>query len=182
MAEQIYKLSPHRDLQCYFLTPSAIAAMSQARESGFVLSGSWRQQFDWAVVEWNRDNVFEHPALRYLPDGDLSGLTLTYLERRTGCVPAESNLYPVVDWNNLRIWAPNVEGLPNTAGVTETVYHVNLAGNPVLNQPSLIVPTSQAEYSPASATMTLTPSSLAAGSQVGLAWLNEFYFYTLVGG
>jgi hypothetical protein len=74
MAEQIYKLSPHRDLQCFFLTPSAIAAMSQASENGFTLSGSWRQQFDWAVVEWNRDNVYEHPALRYLPDGDLSGI------------------------------------------------------------------------------------------------------------
>src|ERR1700691_5904067 len=134
MAEQIYKLTPDRDLQCYFLTPSAIAAMSQANESGFVVSGAWRQQFDWAVVEWNRDNVFEHPALRYLPDGDLSGLTLRYEEQRSGCIPFESNLYPVVDWNNLRIWAPNVPGLPNTEGVTETVYHVNF------NQPAIISP------------------------------------------
>ena len=30
MAEQLYKLSPDRDLQCYFLMPSAIAAMSNA--------------------------------------------------------------------------------------------------------------------------------------------------------
>lgn len=175
MPEQIYKLSPHRDLQCYFLTPSAVAAMSQANESGFVLSGSWRQQFDWAVVEWNRDNVFEHPALRCLPDGDLSGLTLTYQEQRTGCILFESNLYPVVDWNNIRIWAPSISGLPNTAGVTETVYHVSLSK-------PLISVTSLNGYTPASATMTLVPSSLAAGEQVGLAWLNEFYFYTLVGG
>jgi hypothetical protein len=85
MAEQLFKLSPHRDLQSYFYQPSAIAALSGASESGFTLSGTWRQQFDWAVVEWNRDNVFEHPALRYLPDGDFSGLTLSYIEERIHC-------------------------------------------------------------------------------------------------
>src|SRR5579875_1413203 len=102
MPEQLYKLSPDRDLQSYFFMPSAIAAMSQAGPAGFTLSGRWRQQFDWAVVEWNRDNTFEHPSLRYLPDGDLSGLKLTYIEQRRNCIPLESNLYPVVDWNDLR--------------------------------------------------------------------------------
>ena len=51
-----------------------MAALSGTSASGFTVSGCWRQQFDWAVVEWNRDNVFEHPALRNLPDGDLSGV------------------------------------------------------------------------------------------------------------
>ena len=76
MTEQLTKLRPDRDLQCYFQQPSAVAALSEATANGFHVSGSWRQQFDWAVVEWNRDNVFEHPALRNLPDGDLSGLRL----------------------------------------------------------------------------------------------------------
>jgi len=31
----------------------------------------------------NRDNVFEYPGLRNLPDGDLSGLQLSYQEERT---------------------------------------------------------------------------------------------------
>ena len=79
------KFRPDRDLQCYFFRPSAIAALSETSEHGFTISGSWRQQFDWAVVEWNRDNVFEHPAFRYLPDGDLSGLTLSYEETRENC-------------------------------------------------------------------------------------------------
>ena len=57
-------------------------------------SGTWRQQFDWAVVEWNRDNVFEHPALRYLPDGNLSGLTLSYIEQRTNCLPVNRTFIP----------------------------------------------------------------------------------------
>src|ERR1022692_2300214 len=78
MAEQLTKLRPDRDMQCYFERPSAVAALSGTSASGFTVSGCWRQQSDWAVIEWNRDNVFEHPALRNLPDGDLSGITLSY--------------------------------------------------------------------------------------------------------
>src|SRR5579862_5570430 len=105
MAEQIQKLSPHRDLQCFFFQPSAIAALSGASPSGFTVSGTWRQQFDWAVIEWNRDNVYEHPLLRNLPDGDLSGLVLTYDETRTNCIPLDSDLFPTVAWPYLRVWA-----------------------------------------------------------------------------
>ena len=105
MAEQIQKLSPHRDLQCFFYQPSAVAALSGASATGFTLSGSWRQQFDWAVIEWNRDNVYEHPLFRNLPDGDLSGLTLVYDEARTNCISLDSALYPTVDWPSLRVWA-----------------------------------------------------------------------------
>ncbi len=161
MAEQIYKLSPHRDLQCYFLTPSAIAAMSNASDSGFTVSGKWRQQFDWAVVEWNRDNVFEHPALRYLPDGDLSGLTLTYQEERRSCIPIESNLYPVVAWDQLRLWVPNGDG-------TETVYYVNIHDHATAIAGSHV---------PASATMTLSGSP-GVKKRAGLAFLEEHHYYT----
>ena len=105
MADQLYKLRPDRDLQCYFQQPSAAAALSATSPNGFTVSGCWRQQFDWAVVEWNRDNVFEHPALRNLPDGDLSGLHVSYDETRVNCVPLDSNLYSTVDWPYLRVWA-----------------------------------------------------------------------------
>src|SRR5271170_7663627 len=115
----LQKLTPDRDLQCFFFEPSAIAALSNASDTGFTLSGKWRQQFDWAVVEWNRDNVFEHPSIRNLPDGDLSGLTLTYEEERTGCIPFESNLFPVVAWDKLRLWVADASG-------SETVYYVDL--------------------------------------------------------
>ncbi len=94
MAEILQKLTPSRDLVSYFEHPSAIAALSATSDTGFTLSGTWRQQFDWAVIEWNRDNTFEHPALRNLPDGDLSGLVLSYNETRTNCIPLDSNLYP----------------------------------------------------------------------------------------
>src|SRR5712664_4136092 len=118
MPEILQKLRPDRDLQCYFLRPSAIAAMSGASATGFTVSGSWRQQFDWAVIEWNRDNTFEHPLLRNLPDGDLSGLQLSYEETRQNCIPLDSTLFPTVDWPTLRIWA-------QSAG-TEHIYFVPL--------------------------------------------------------
>jgi len=171
MAEQLYKLSPDRDLQCYFLMPSAIAAMSNASGNGFTLSGKWRQQFDWAVVEWNRDNVFEHPALRNLPDGDLSGLTLSYVEERTGCIPFESNLFPVVDWHNLRVWAPPVPGADVLPGTTEIVYHADFAG--------LITPIGNAV--PASAKMTVVASP-GEGKDIGIALLETHYFYQPLAG
>lgn len=156
MSEQIYKLSPHRDLQCYFYMPSAIAAMSGATADGFTLSGTWRQQFDWAVVEWNRDNVFEHPSLRYLPDGDLSGLQLTYRETRTNCIPLESSLYPTVDWPSLRIWVDDGSG-------GEQIYYVSLMehATPVAGS-----------YQPAQATMTLT-GTVTAGDVICICMPTE---------
>ncbi len=165
MSEQIRKLTPNRDLQAYFLTPSAIAALSSATSTGFVLSGKWRQQFDWAVVEWNRDNVFEHPSLRNLPDGDLSGLTLTYQEERVGCIPFESNIYPVVSWNSVRLWVAEADG-------SETVYYVNLSSD-------VATPVSGSEQ-PASATMTLVASP--GTNRVGVALSEEHYYFQGAGG
>lgn len=162
--------------------PSAIAAMSGASENGFTLSGKWRQQFDWAVVEWNRDNTFEHPALRYLPDGDLSGLTLIYTEQRQGCIPIESNLQPVVDWNNLRIWA-------TPSGGTEQLYRVPITADKALQtQKNYIIATPiTGTYTQASASMTLVASP-GVGNRVGIAMPGiydgngvENHYYYVVG-
>ena len=165
MPEQLFKLTPNRDLQCYFLTPSAIAAMSQSSDTGFTVSGKWRQQFDWAVVEWNRDNTFEHPSLRYLPDGDLSGLTLTYTEQRQGCIPIQSNLDPIVDWDHLRIWA-------TPPGGTEQVYTIAIASH--------ATPAS-GDYVASSATMTVSASP-GVGKRIGVAMLEQHYYYIVADG
>ena len=137
MADQLSKLRPDRDLQCYFQQPSAVAALSATSPNGFTVSGCWRQQMDWAVVEWNRDNVFEHPALRNLPDGDLSGLHLSYDETRANCVPLDSSLYSTVDWPYLRIWAD--------PGTGEQIYWVPLRDHA----------TAVGDYVAATATFTL---------------------------
>jgi hypothetical protein len=168
MAEQLSKLRPDRDLQCYFFEPSAVAAISQAHgpdsgQPGFTVSGCWRQQFDWAVVEWNRDNVFEHPAFRNLPDSDLSGVHLSYQETRSNCIPMDSTLYPTVDWPYLRIWA-NVSG-------AEIIYRV----------PLIRYATPVDGYTPATAELELkgTPT---AGDYIELAWLEQHFNYQISAG
>src|SRR5258706_4338780 len=153
MPDTLQKLSPHRDLQCYFQRPSAIAAMSQAGATGFTVSGAWRQQFDWAVIEWNRDNAFEHPMLRNLPDGDLSGLQLSYEETRENCIPLDSGLFHTVDWPSLRIWAES--------GGTETIYFVPLKEHATVVAGS---------YTPASASFRLEGRPTPGGF-VEVAWL-----------
>lgn len=157
MAETLHKLQPDRDLQCYFFRPSAVAAISTASAQGFTVSGSWRQQADWAVIEWNRDNVFEHPAMRNLPDGDLSQLVLSYEEARANCIPLDSDLYPTVEWPYLRIWAES--------GGMETLHYVRLK--------DYSVPVA-GSYVCASAAFQLlgVPS---VGDYVGLTWLEEQY-------
>jgi hypothetical protein len=162
MAEQLSKLRPDRDMQCYFERPSAVAALSGASAEGFTVSGCWRQQFDWVVIEWNRDNVFEHPALRNLPDGDLSGLQLSYEEVRTNCIPMDSTLYPTVDWPYLRVWAES--------GGTETLYKVALKN----------YATAVGEYADATAEFELlgTPT---AGDYIELAWLDQHINVALYG-
>ena len=153
MAEQLTKLRADRDLQCYFFQPSAVAALSATSPTGFTVSGSFRQQFDWAVVEWCRDNVFEHPALRCLPDGDLSGVQLSYDEERIGCVPMDSTLWPTVDWPYLRIWATGSDGV-------EMEYKVPLAANATPLKGS---------YASAQSVFSLT-GAVSASDYVELAW------------
>ena len=162
--EQLTKLRPDRDLQCYFHRPSSAAALSEASASGFTVSGCWRQQFDWAVVEWNRDNVFEHPALRNLPDGDLSSLHLTYEEARSNCVGLDSNLYPTVEWPYLRIWA-------DSNGV-EALYEVPLKNHATATGGSYTAATAEFE-------LEGTP---AAGDYIELAWLDQHFNYRVGAG
>lgn len=164
MPETLGKLQPDRDLQCYFFEPSAVAALSSTSPSGFTVSGTWRQQFDWAVIEWNRDNVFEHPAFRYLPDGDLSGLILSYQETRENCILLDSDLYPTVAWPTLRVWAD--------PGTGEQVYQV-----PLTSYATAVAGSYQ------SATVQFTLGGIPTpGDYVGIAFLSEHYPYQLNSG
>jgi hypothetical protein len=161
MPATLQMLQPDGDLQCYFYEPSAIAALSSTSATGFTVSGTWRQQFDWAVIEWNRDNVFEHPAFRSLPDGDLSGLTLSYQETRENCILLDSDLYATVNWPTLRIWA--------NPGSGEQIYQIPLT--------TYATPT-QGSYQSATVQFTLG-GTVTAGDYVGIAFLSEHYPYLM---
>ena len=159
MPDELTKLRPDRDLQCYFQEPTAVAALSGTSAAGFTVSGSWRQQFDWAVVEWNRDNVFEHPALRNLPDGDFSQIKLSYQETRTNCVPIDSTSYDPVGWSYLRIW--------EESGGSENLHCV-----PLLPFATAV----SGGYAQATAQFSLQGSP-TAGDYVELAWLDQHSNY-----
>ncbi len=163
MGDTLTKLRPDRDLQCYFFEPSAIAALSETSPSGFTISGCWRSQADWTVLEWNRDNVFEYQALRNLPDGDLSGLQLSYQEVRTNCINFDAAWYATQPWPHLRIWADT--------GGAEQIYEV----------PLLQYATALSSAVPATAQFQLQGAP-SAGDYVELAWLDQHYNYQLVSG
>jgi hypothetical protein len=156
-------LTPNQDLQCYFYEPSAVAALSATSPCGFTVSGSWRSQSDWVVIEWNRDNVFEHPVFRNLPNSDLSGLQLSYQETRTNCIAIDSALYATVAWPYLRVWAD--------PGTGEQIYTIPLMANATSVTGS---------YTPASATFELQGAA-SGGDYIELAWDEEHYTYQLYG-
>lgn len=153
--ESFQKLRPDQDLQVYFEQPSAIAALSEATEHSFKLTGEWRQQSDWCVVEWARDNPVDHPLWRNFPDGDLSGITLQYDEQRTNTIPIDSTLYPTVEWDQLRVWTEH-EGVSRFHRVQLMPYASAIGG----------------DYEAASCTFTLTGVP-AAGDIIGLSWHTE---------
>ena len=157
------KLTPNRDLQCFFFEPSAIAALSNTSDSGFTVSGTWRQQFDWTVVEWNRDNVYEHPSFRNLPDGDLSGLTLTYEETRTNCIALDSDLFPTVDWPFLRVWAGD--------NGSEVIYFVKLYDTAYATPIEGSFVNAHADFS--------LSGSVTASDYISLSYLGEHFTHQL---
>ncbi|MCW5963471.1 MAG: hypothetical protein KIT83_05485 [Bryobacterales bacterium] len=153
--DSFYLLQPNQDLQCYFEQPSAIAAMSSATPQSFRVSGEWRQQFDWCVIEWNRDNPIDHPLWRNLPNGDLTGITLSYDERRHQCIPMDSSLFPTVEWDKLRVWTEH-QGQQHFHKVSLLPRATAIGGS----------------YSHAHCTFTLTGAP-ATGDYIGLSWHTE---------
>ncbi len=162
----IQKLTPDRDLQCFFFEPSAIAALSSASDSGFTVSGTWRQQFDWAVIEWNRDNTHEHPAFRNLPDGDLSGLVLTYNETR-----AELRFR----WT--RICSRPSTGRRCACGRRRPAASRRSIGFRCSRHATPVAGSYQCAYADFTVSGTVT-----AGDFVGLAFFQEQYTYAVVSG
>src|SRR5438552_44955 len=99
MPETISKMQPDRTLYVASFSPkSAIGTIHHASATAFSLSGRFNAITDNVILEWNRDNDFEHPSLRYLPDGDFSGLTLSYDIARSGLADIASPLFAYTDY------------------------------------------------------------------------------------
>jgi len=98
--ETTYKLQPTRTLHLQGVSGfGAAAALHSATETGFKVSGIFRDPADFAVlVLWDRDDFFGHPRFSYLPDGDFSGIALTFDLHYENLQPIDSPKYPTIDW------------------------------------------------------------------------------------
>ena len=104
MPERINKLQPDRTVYLRgFDTFAAAASIHSASPAGFTVSGTFRDPADFAVaVLYDADNFYEHPLIKYLPDFNLAGLTLTFdLQYTDGLQPIDSPKYNWIDWATL---------------------------------------------------------------------------------
>ncbi|MBC8165011.1 MAG: hypothetical protein H7Y20_03960 [Bryobacteraceae bacterium] len=100
MPERIYKLQPNRTLALRgFDDLGASAALHSATPDKFKVSGNFRDPADFAVLNLHdADNFYEHPRLKYLPDGRFDGLTLNFDVQYSGLMPLDSQKFATIDW------------------------------------------------------------------------------------
>jgi hypothetical protein len=105
LPEKIWKLQPNRTLALRgFDDLGASAALHSATADSFKVSGIFRDPADFAVlILHDADNFYEHPRLKYLPDFDFSGLTLTFDVRYSGLIPLDSPKFETIDWPYLDV-------------------------------------------------------------------------------
>ncbi len=104
----IVKFQPDRTLSLRgFDTFAAAASIHSASPNGFTISGTFRDPADFAVaVLYDVDNYYEHPLIKYLPDFNLEGLTLSFdLNYTDGVQPIDSPKYNWIDWATLDLIA-----------------------------------------------------------------------------
>lgn len=109
MPERIYKLQPDRTLHLRgFDSLGAAAALHHATPNSFKVSGVFRDPADFCVlVLHDADNFYEHPSIRYLPDTNFAGLTLSFDVRYSGLRPLDSPRYATIDWPYLDVIRPD---------------------------------------------------------------------------
>ncbi len=104
MPERINKLQPDRTVALRgFNSFAAAASIHSASPTGFTVSGTFRDPADFAVaVLYDADNYYEHPLVKYLPDFNFNGLTLSFDVCYTdGVQPIDSPKYNWIDWATL---------------------------------------------------------------------------------
>ena len=105
MPERIEKLQPNRTIALRgFDSLGAAAAVHSATATSFQVSGVFRDPADFAVlVLHDADNFYEHPRLKFLPDMNFAGLTLTFDVNYQGLMPLDSPKFPTIDWPYLDV-------------------------------------------------------------------------------
>ena len=160
----ICKLQPHRTMYLQgFDAYGAAAAFWGASDSGFSVSGVFRDTGDFAVlVLFDADDAFGHPLWSYLPDWNFDGLVLTFTIQCAGIQPFESKKSAYSDWPTLNCVRPD-----------GTVVRARLDS----------LGTAASGRAGASATFTLhCPGTAAAFDRVTLWYQNLAFDYIAAGG
>ena len=161
--ETIYKLQPHRTMHLQgFDAYGASVALWGASDTGFDLSGVFRDQADFAVlVLFARDDPFGHPRFSYLPDGNFTGLHLDFDIQWEQLQSFESKKWPSLDWPFLNCLLSD--------GQTVQTKLIDIATGP-------------GGRIGASGSFTLNAGSVQAYDRVTLWYQNQAFDYTVPGG
>jgi hypothetical protein len=165
MPERIYKLQPNRTLYLRgFDSFAAAASIHNATATGFQISGIFRDPADFAVaVLYDTDNVFEHPSIKYLPDFNLAGLTLSFSLLYTDALqPIDSPKYNWIDWATL-----------DCIREDGSIANISLLENSMLAGPT---------FPAASAVVNVTAAGVQPSDSLSLWYQNLAFYYTVPGG
>lgn len=94
--ESLQKFDPRRTMHLRgFDRRGAAAALHSAASNSIRCSGIFRSADDFAVIVlFKRDNIFEHHSVRWLEDGDLAGMVLSFDYNAGSTVaPLDSTFY-----------------------------------------------------------------------------------------
>lgn len=160
MSERIYKLQPNRTLALRgFDGLGASAAMHSATATGFKVSGVFRDPADFCVlILHDADDFYEHPSIRYLPDFNFAGLTLTFDVHYSGLRTLDSPRFATIDWPYLDVIKADGTRPPPTALFPHAV---KVGGT----------------WSQASGTFTIVDGGLKEFDRVTLWYLNLSFDY-----
>lgn len=161
--DQIFKLQPHRTISLQgFDGFGAAAALWAASDSGFNVSGVFRDQGDFAVlVLFQKDDPFGHPRFSYLPDGNFTGLKLDFDIQFQGIQAFESKKWPWIDWAFLNCY--------DASGALHQKRLSELATGP-------------SGRTGASGAFTLNVGTPVAGDRVTLWYQNRAFDYSVTSG
>jgi len=159
--ELICKFQPHRNLHLQgFDDYGAAAALWGASDTGFTVSGVFRDMADFAVlVLFQKDDPFGHPLFSYLPDGDLTGLVLEFDVTWQGIQSWESLKSAWTDWNTL-------DYSINGVGHTDVKW---------IGTPGITITCKTPNRTGASATFTLNMNNAQAGDKVTLWYQSQSF-------
>jgi hypothetical protein len=126
--EAIYKFQPNRIL---YLRGSdgfgANASLCNATSNSFDVYGVFRDQGDFTVLMiWDQDNQYENYLLRYLPDSNVSGVSLSFDVQYGGIQPFDSARYSWIGW-------AQIQTIQEDGTSTANIYlfdHATLISNP----------------------------------------------------